>query len=489
MQTVWLPGLSGSTQAFIRATYGALLFLTLAITLPQARRFFLSERWGGYAKSSRFVDLVQNPWVLPLLMSLWFLCAGLLIVGRYTVTASFVSLLLGWYFFIAMRWRGVLRGMGAPGFMTFWLAACVFFLEFSFHHDVSGRMRTAALLAFRVDFAVIMLCAGTYKILAGYPRNHGMEFGLVNPWWGYWGRLYRRLSPDCWLLRTLNHLAYTLEIAAGLLMLVPSLSVLGALLIVLSFAFIVTQIRLGFLCEMVMLAAFLYVPEGHAVDKWLTALVGGTQNPSGPPCPWWLSSTLTGMLVAYILLLPLAKVGQYYNLLRRKALPALLQAALDRYTNLFGIIIWRVFSADHTNFFTRIYTQEHATGKRLPYVESGGISKGCRYLHVGEFICLVSLFTTLKYYPSNSALFVDRLLRYARTLRCEPGFEIVFEYVSIRKDAGRFSEATVAEYLVDPRAGTVVERLLDESGSARASDQASPIHEAGRPGSYAPALA
>ena len=163
--------LSSSTESFLRCAYGVLLLLTLGQALPQARRFFVSERWGGYAQSSRRVDRVQNPYALPPIMGLWIIAALLLITGRLTVLASLVNLLLCRYFFIAMRWKGVLRGMGAPGFMTYWLAACVFFLEYGASYDPSGSVRSAAIFVFRLDFAVIMLCAGTYKSLAGYPQN------------------------------------------------------------------------------------------------------------------------------------------------------------------------------------------------------------------------------------------------------------------------------------------------------------------------------
>ena len=43
----FLPELSVSTQAFIRAGYGLAMLATLAQALPEARRFFMSERWGG----------------------------------------------------------------------------------------------------------------------------------------------------------------------------------------------------------------------------------------------------------------------------------------------------------------------------------------------------------------------------------------------------------------------------------------------------------
>ena len=110
--------LSSTTQSFFRCGYGVLLLLTLAQVVPQARRFFVSERWGGYARSERGVDLVQNRYVLPAVMALWATCAALLVAGHWTVMASLLNLLLCRYFFIAMRWKSVLRGMGAPGFMA-----------------------------------------------------------------------------------------------------------------------------------------------------------------------------------------------------------------------------------------------------------------------------------------------------------------------------------------------------------------------------------
>ncbi len=53
-----------------------LMMATLLQALPEARRFFLSERWGGYARSSRDVDAVQNPVVVPLLLGDVVRCRG-----------------------------------------------------------------------------------------------------------------------------------------------------------------------------------------------------------------------------------------------------------------------------------------------------------------------------------------------------------------------------------------------------------------------------
>jgi hypothetical protein len=486
MEALLQPTLSAPVQSLFRCAYGVLLILTLAQTATQARRFFVSDRWGGYAQSDRRVDLVQNPFALPVVLGAWMTCALLITVGRWSVAASFVNLLLCRYFFVAMRWKGVLRGMGAPGFMTYWCAACVFFLEYGAAYDPTGAVGRAAVFTFRLDFAAIMLCAGTYKWLAGYARNDGMELGMINPWWGYWGSIYGRLRPSHWIFRTLNHLAYLTEIVAGILMLIPPTQLLGALLIFGSFVFIALHIRLGFLCEMVMLCCLLYVHPTSTADGLLAAIAPAPPGPGGLPAPAWLNLALCAGLYGYAALLPLAKLGLYYTFLARRRLPGPLQLALEWYTNAFGIIIWRVFSADHTNFWARIWFQDRARGARVEAARFGALdpARGFRYDHVGEFICLVSLFTTLKYYASESPLFPERVLRYSRTLGCPAGSDVVFEYMRLRKDRGRFESVAVAEYVVDVRAGTITERLLDDAFSPRAAGPGSPVRRGVKPGSY-----
>jgi uncharacterized membrane protein YphA (DoxX/SURF4 family) len=197
----------------------------------------------------------------------------MIIAGYYTVWFSLINLLLCRYFFIQMRWQSILRGLGAPGFMTYWLGACVFFLEYGLHADPSSIVRDLALFAFRIDFAMIMLSAGLYKLVCGYPKNEGMEYGMVNPWWGYWWRYYKNLPSGHIVFRFLNHMAYGTEIVAGALMLIPTTQALGAWLIILSFIFIATQIRLGFLCEMVIVASLIFMKPGSLVDEVAAASI------------------------------------------------------------------------------------------------------------------------------------------------------------------------------------------------------------------------
>jgi hypothetical protein len=479
--------------------YGVLLMGTLLWALPHWRRFFLSERWGGYSKSARDVDFIQNPVVAPVIGAVWFLCAALITLGWWSLWAALLNLLLCRYFFVRMRWKGVQRGMGAPGFMTYWLAAAVLLLEYTLRY-ASPDLRALALLVLQVDFAFIMLSAGIYKLTAGYARNHGMEGGMVNPEWGYWWRFYARRSPHHWIFKVLNQLAWSTEVFAGILMLIPQTRFIGALLILFSFIFIATQIRLGLLCEMVIVCCLLFFHPGSYGDLFANAIMpataavaatSGVAPDAGAAAIGgglaFLNQLLAAGLWAYLLLLPVAHGGLFYNFYARRKLPSTLQRALEIYTNFFGIIIWRVFSVDVVNFFILIHHRPR-TGEAEERVllTRYGLGGGLRYSHVGESITVTSLFTTLKYYPSNNELFRERLLRYARTLACPADSVLDFEYVSVCKSEDHFDFVTVAEYTVDTAAGTIEERVLNEIVSVRAAHAASPVHEGARPGSYAP---
>ena len=477
-----LPQISDSVVAFIRIAYGLLLAATLIGLLPQARRFFLSERWGGYAKSSRAVDAIQNPVVMPVVLAIWLGCAALLVVGVWTTAAAFVCFLLARYFCIWMRWRGVLRGMGAPGFMTYWLAAAVFLLELSTHH--APELRPLVLLVLQLDLAFIFLAAALYKIRSGYLQNQGMEFGLTNPQWGYWWRAYRSLPPSHPLLRVLNQMAWITELVAALAMLFPPTRFLGGVVLIVTFAFIATQIRLALLCEMVMLAGVLFfAPDtfgGRLIDSALN--IPPVDMTRLPPAALQIGAIL---IAAYVVLLPIAYGGLVYNFYFRKRLSRPFQLLLERYTNFFGIILWRVFSADLVNFMIEIRVQARGAGVSALLSDYRNALFN-RFAHVCEMIAITSVFTTLKYYPSNADLFKERLLRYARTLPCGTGDVLIFEYQSIRKGNHAFEFSPVAEFVVDPRGGEVVERVIDASSSVRAVSEHSPVHEGVRPGSYAP---
>src|SRR4029077_8597932 len=110
------------------------------------------------------------------------------------------------------------------------------------------------------------------------------------------------------------------------------------------------------------------------------------------------------VLWGYLALLPLGHAGLFYNFYARGTLHGPLQRALDADTNFFGIIIWRVFSVEVVSVFVRIHSQPVAGGSRR-VISRYGWGGGLRFGHVCESVGGPSLFTTLKYYPSNATLF------------------------------------------------------------------------------------
>lgn len=483
----FFPELSLHVQTFMRMSYGFLQFGTLVLALPHGMRFFISERWGGYAQSSADVDALHNPKIYPLVMGLWILSALLLAIGVWSPWSALVNLLFCRYFFIHMRWKGLLRGMGAPGYVTYWAGAAIFFLEYTLHY--APELRPLTLLVFQADFAFIYLSSGFYKFSSGYPQNHGMELGMVNPAWGYWWKTYKNFPPSHSLFKTLNHLAWSSQIVAALLMLFPATRFIGGVIIIGMFIFVGSQIRLALLCETVVLCSgLLFFHPGSLGDQAISLVVADATAPQV------LSTTLISgfnqflelSLWGYLLLLPIAHFGLSYNFYLRRRFPNFLQGCLERYTNFFGLIVWRVFSVDLVNFFIRIYIQPKTGNRSRRVVTLFGSQGKFRYDHVAESITLACLFNTLKYYPSNNELFRERMRRYSKTIPCPPTSNVVFEYMSIVKTSEKFEFLPVVEFMVDVPAGTIEEHKINDLVSVRAPDPASPVHEGTGPGSYAP---
>jgi hypothetical protein len=484
---VMLPEMSVTTQAVFRAAYGTVLLGTVLWNSLQGRRFFISERWGGYGQQSVRVDVLQNPVCYPLILAVWIASAVGIILGWGGIWPALVNVLLCRYYFIAMRWSGVLRGMGAPGFMTYWLGVAVLLLEYTLHH--APLMRSLALLVLQVDWALIMVTAGIYKFTAGYPRNLGMELGMANPQWGTWASFYAGVRPSHWCFWFLNQMAWTTEIAAGILMLIPQTRWIGGMLISMSFLFVGSQIRLNHLTVLLALTGLLFITADSPPSPVLITLLGDRPLPN-PVVAFdssFVNYALAMVLMGYLILLPAAYTGLYYNFYGRKRLPGALQPWLERYTNFFGMILWRVFSVNLIDFFIRIYLKPRAPDAEPTLVSNYGWGGPPRFNHVGESIAITTVFTTLKYYPDNVELFQERLLRYARTIRCPEDHVLLFDYITIRKAAHRFEFIPMAEYTVDPHTGEVTEKLLRLDAPVRAASPVSRIHRASAPGSYAPA--
>lgn len=488
----WFPPLPFETQAFIRATYGVLMFLFFSIMLPYSRVYFTSQKYGGCIERLPWTDALLTPWGYRLLMLVWMGTSLMLVFNIKTVPASLLNLALCYTFFIRMRWTSPLRGMGAPGFISYWMGAFIFLMELAHYFgDPQSELRSLVVLMFRLDFAIMMLDSGINKIFHGYPLNKGMNFGMVNPAWGYWPIFFRRFPAHSFIFHFFNHSAYFFQILGALLLLFPPTYWLGAFIIFGSFFLVLLIIRLGVLCPQLMLITFIFTKYDGIVDSILQNFPGTLlMPPAGSQYIPWLSMTVKTLVITYIILLPLAKIGMYANFYFKKTLPPLIQRSLETYTNAVGIILWRVFTIELIDYYMRAYFQDPATGKRTPYTRLGRWkwNQLNRFLWVGESIMSVIVFNTERYFLQPE-LFHKRILHYAGTFACPSGQEVIFEWIVINIVNGRYVEQPAKEYRVDLKSGKIEEKILDAAALAEQKTRNIAMHASARPGSYAPAQA
>jgi hypothetical protein len=464
--------------ALFRMLVAALFLLDLLAFVPYAKICLGRGYWGEGALHGR---------ALPLVLLVWAAGAVSLGVGFYPLVGAAVLWLIFRHVYIANRWKNLFRGGGAPGFMSHHTALFILLLEAAALLDRSGVLGDRVLLMYRIDFGVILLCSGTYKSLSGYLHGEGMEYGLANPFWGYWFRVFRRLNPRGIIVRLQDVGAATGQVVMGTLLLIPQTSVIGAVLCIGGFLYLIPLVRLGRLAALMSVIPLLWLPP-LGVDPAPVQTFSPIETPPA------VLTTLTVLIFGYIALLPVVKVMQYLNLFLSVSLPRPIQAALTRYANFVPIIMWRVFTPDVTNFFVRIYELDRSSGAETPLlVEDGTYAYreifsrfrwSARFLHVTESIVLTTVFTTLKYFRSQRGLFEERLRGYARTLGTAE--RLRFEYVSIAKGEKSFEYRAVANFLVDPVLGEVAEHRLVPDFDYGAPAPGSHIRETTGFGSYVP---
>ncbi len=471
-------------QSFVRSAYGTLMCLWLIALWRNRSRVLVSETWGGYVEASPSGDRVHNPAVSCALLAVWTLTSLSLAAGILPLAAAGINLLICRHFFIDQRWKSLSRGFGAPGFIANWLAAAVLLMEITSLPGTSPELRTAAVRMLRVDFACIFLSAGFYKLFSGYGSGSGMEYGMANPMWGYWHRFFAKIRPQSVIFKVLNFSAWFFEVVAAFLMFFPVTMGWGGLLLATTFVFILTQIRLGFLCHMVILIGCFYATAGDPFSKMLGP-IGSLELIPDPAIalPSVLQQILTAVFTLHTILIPVCFAGIWYNHLGRRRWPAPIQRALDGYANLFGIIIWRVFSSDLTRFEVTVSAGPDPT-RRVRWSDpgKGWEITGRRFEQVFESITLVCLFTTLNYFPDRKDLFHKKLVKYARSLG-RSARSVRFDIHVLEKSADRFEGRFAAAYEVDTDSGAVTEHEAIP-GWIR-PDNSSLVHSTQKPGSYA----
>ena len=163
---------------FLFRELSSILFLFDLIAYTPFFSVFFGQ---GYNEKS----FLTKSFVQLALYFVWLASIILLIFGIQPLLCSLVLFTIFRHFFINNRWKSLFRGGGAPGFISHYVILFILLFELSFLLDPTYKLSAYINLLLKIDFGVIILCAGAYKSLAGYLKNNGMEYGLANPMWGY----------------------------------------------------------------------------------------------------------------------------------------------------------------------------------------------------------------------------------------------------------------------------------------------------------------
>lgn len=453
----------------------------MALVAPFADRYFRSENFNGYQDSYRTKKLDNEFW-LCLKVTTWALTVLCINFDRFRLVALIMLVAGNHDQFIRQRWKSLARGFGAPGFMLYWCSCALFLLEISSRVDRNAGVVLSFVVVF--DFGTIMITAGLYKIMAGYRKGTGIEYGMVNPQWSYFPRQFRHIPLKIReiVFKLLNESSWLLEIFGGTLLIFDETRLYGALLIALTFVCLLPIIRLGFLCITVLLCVFIVSQViGNPTSSWTALSQTFSENGSSAT-----SKIVIFGAMAYLIIMLFVRTVQMINVFGHKRVHHLTQKVSDLVANIFGIILWRVFTPDVTAFWIRVEIVDH------PYKpkDSGAIrsvittwGRG-RFFLVSEAIALTSIFTLPRYFPHNREIFENRLRRYANSLGGHGDYCVRFVYIEIEKQGSEFFDLETAFFVVDLNSGLITSDIQDGSLIAKPFKN-SPVRAGVKLGSYA----
>lgn len=358
-------------------------------------------------------------------------------------------------YFVKLRWNCLNRGFGATGFLMNWLAMAVLLSEVTALPGISRSTQDAALYFIRADFALIMLSAGAYKLFSGYFKGEGMEYALVNPMWSNLSGVYSRLSPKNKMFPFLNHNTWFWEVAAGFLMLIPMSMPTGSVLIALSFIFVAVHFRLNFLPGLIFTCCLFYLCPW--TDK--ISASGGLAE-FNVTVPVFIDKFLSVCIPAGLAVVVASHLCLWINFLRRGNGSSGIVNWFNRYANHAGIIIWRVFTADISNFIVNIYSESGAGHRKLLSEYGKALNLfGSRYSNTIESVTLACIFNTLKYQPSAVELLDKKIRMYSESVSGESSSKIVFQVSRIHKKKN-FNAEVSAEFTFDRISKTVTHNIF-----------------------------
>lgn len=273
--------------------------------------------------------------------------------------SMFICVLFCRYFFVYLRYKSIGRGNGAPGFMVYWLSLYGFLFYICNYLGLDDAFLS---LIFLVDFSLIMISAGVYKVLNGYSNGSGIEYGLCNPTWCYFSNYFqslfvlaRSMKKDKLLRGLLNYPSFITEFLIGFSIFFVPLRAFGSLLLFVTFVML-SIIKLGTLpITMISVSVSIYLQDFDVLQD-LTHF---------SPLEWIALSYIPCLFLSYVWVWS-------FNL--GINLPRTLNKLSNFSYQLTGVIIWSVFTREITKHLFVVLGQQR--GNSLGSVTVRSVDEG-----------------------------------------------------------------------------------------------------------------
>lgn len=362
------------------------------LLIPNYKLIFSEKKFGGYLDRKKMSLKFESE----LVTVVWILLNFLLLLEIEIIYTSFMLLLFCYYYFILHRFTSISRGMGAPGYFTFFINKINFLIILASEYFPNSLNYLVNFIS--TEIGLIFVVSAVYKIKSGYLTDRGINIGLVNPQWSYFPNFWQKISPFSIKFKILNFLSIYMELLGGIFLCIPKTQIAGFTLITLTFLAVATTVRLGVLCIQIILSVsivFINTLETknltyrHDVLKIILFII--------------IIAEIISYLVNFMIL---TKEYNFKFIIRRFV------QLMNKY---YGISLWRVFTSDITSIYVEVYAKNKFGEYKLL---SEWDKWNCfRYRNVGESITITSIFTTLKYFPADSNLFENKLLTHSYSIK------------------------------------------------------------------------
>ena len=346
---------------------------------PFYLQYFSSSKHSGFILSDKYSWLTYKR--VKVIYVFWLFSLIFVFIFPSHVLSNFIGIIpviFSRLFFVSTRYISVGRGNGAPGFMSYWVLLYGYFYLLSINHK-DWAYSIAVIQA--IDFGLIMLSAGIYKIFAGYLKGEGIEFGLVNPIWSVFYHFWLKFSNNSLVFKFLNIASVASEIVIAILFVNVQTWKYSGLLIILMFVFLGLSVKLGFLSITMIVLGVNFVLLSIAIKELRISD---------------FSSLNSVTIIFFCILFILTYVWNWSFKLKVKLPSALAFVAKISY-KLSGGIIWSVFTKQLTEIYidydSRVNSSEISNAKRCPDQILG------RGVHNG--ITVTTLANYSNYFPRN----------------------------------------------------------------------------------------